>query len=240
MEEPWLEETLVVGADSTNRSVKAIRDAGRSESEALNEFRTTSACVLRVDRPRWIEVDPKQLLHSGAGGRFLLIRLGFQFDLTLEAREKGARLGYARCSAYLWPEQEDQPQPTVVEVFPRDLYEGQPRKVTVKLAPSISFGEAVEASLGEVSTDLTVGMVEPSVIGWPGTGERAPYWELRPVSKLLLGTRHLWMVVELPQGCTGMRLAAQATATIETRLFGLISVGPKSTEWARRATTVIK
>jgi hypothetical protein len=239
MEDVWVEESLVVSEESVDQSVKSNRHRAQSEADARSEIETTSRCILRIDRPRWAEVDPKQLLKSGPGARYLLIRLGFQFDLAPEAREKGAHVASARCEARLWPEHEGQPQPTVVDLIPRDLYEGEPRKITLKLSPSLSVGEAVEASLGEVSTDVTVGTVEPSVIGWPGAGERMPYWELRPVTKLLLGTRHLWLIVEVPAGATGVRLAAQASATIETRLFGLISVGSKSTEWSRRTTTVI-
>src|SRR5262249_1537914 len=161
MDEPWLEETLIPSEESATQTVKFIRDQGRSAAEAQEELRTTSECVLRIDRPRWIEVDARTLMKSGHVGRFLLIRLGFQFDLAVTAREKGARFSYARCSAYLWPEQEGQPQPTVLDVIPRDLYEGEPRRVTLKLAPSISFGETVKASVGEVSTDVIVGTVEP-------------------------------------------------------------------------------
>jgi hypothetical protein len=107
------------------------------------------------------------------------------------------------------------------------------------VSPKVTLGKFVDASLAEVSTDFTIGTVEPTVVGWPGEDERAPYWDLRPQSQTLLGVRHLWLVIEVPPGCDGVRLAAQAEGVVQTHLFGLIPVGPRSSEWGERPAFVL-
>lgn len=54
---------------------------------------------------------------------------------------------------------------------------------------------------------------------WIGEGEcRPPYWDLRPRNRMLLGVRHLQLVVEAPLNCNGTRLATQAEVTFRRTL----------------------
>jgi hypothetical protein len=241
MDEAWFEDELVPAEETVRQTVKSSRQGpALGGSQADEQIRQSARGVVRVDRPRWGQLSAEDRpLQSGAPARFFVVRLGFQFEVLEDARNQGARFISARCSAFLWPRTVGQAQPTVYDVFPRDLYEGKPQTFKVKLGPKVSVGESVEASLGEVSTDFTIGTVEPSVVGWPGEDERAPYWDLHPKSKSLLGVRHLWLVIEAPPGCDGVRLAAQAEGVVQTHLFGMIPVGPQTTEWGKRPAFVL-
>ncbi len=224
----WFEEKLVPSESTLKDSAKSLAlSANIGQGEAEEEVRAVAQGILRVDTPRWRLLDPVEykLLTSNKESHFFFVRLGFQFDLTDDARLQKARFTFARCQAYLWAAG-GTGQPSVYELLPRDLYEGEPRQIHVELGPEIKVGE-VGGSLGKISTDFTVGTVEPVVVGFPGEQERAPYWDLRPKSKSLLGVRHLWLIIEAPKDCDGVRLSAIAHADIETR-FGRIPVGPKS------------
>lgn len=236
----WFEEELSPSEAVLTDCAKSLAlSADFTQNEAEREVRVVAKGVLRVDRPRWTLLDPAdhKLLASGDCGDFYFVRLGFQFDLTEEARRENSRFTYARCEAYLWPAG-GIAQPSVYELVPRDLYEGESRKVHVELGPQIKLGE-VGGSLGKISSDFAVGRVEPVVVGFPGENERAPYWDLRPKSKSLLGARHLWLIIEAPKGCDGVRLAVTAHADIQTH-WGRIPVGPKSETRASRPSMVIK
>jgi hypothetical protein len=157
MSEIWFEEELSPAEATVGETVKSLVLGG---GQADWEVRDCARGVVRADRPRWGQLDPAQshLLPSGGDSRFYLVRLGFQFDIPQENRDKGVRFIYARCGAYLWPTLNGQPQPTVYEVIPRDLYEGEQRRISVKVGPQIKLDQ-IEASLGEVSTDFSVGVV---------------------------------------------------------------------------------
>ncbi len=239
MDDVWFTEELIPAEATVEQAVKSVMDVTKASGKGVNQqIKRTARGIVRVDRPRWSKLDPASFLSSGQKARFYLVRLGFQFDVPQEAREEGARFVYARCSAYLWSAVDGQPQPTVYAVIPSDLYEGPEHKVSVKVGPQIKLTQ-VEASLGEVSTDFTVGVVEPAIVGWPGDDERAPYWELRPLSKTLLGLRHLWLVIEVPEKCQETRMAAMAEGDIQTHRFGLISIGPKERVWQSRPFVII-
>ncbi len=233
MDEVWFEEELLPTMGVVEAAVKGFRGATPENVQA------EARGLVRADRPRWrrLEVNPEQLT-SGVPAVLYQVRLGFQFDIPEAARSSGSRFVYARCAAYLWPAGGNEPQPTIYDLYPRDLYEGGPRRVEVKFAPELKVAD-IGGSLGKVSADVSLGQVEPVVVGWPGEGERAPYWELRPLSKKLLGVRHLWLLVEVPQGCSGVRLATLVEGDVETR-FGPIPVGPKERMWDRRPSVVIR
>lgn len=232
--EVWYEEALLpdqISLDDLKQQSKHPLD--RTDLESIR-------AVVRVDRPRWrlIESAQNKIARRNPGDRHLLVRLGFQFDIPPSDRRKGTRYTFARCQAYLWPAVSGEPQPTVYDIIPRDLYNGEPRKVKVTLGPQITIA-SFEASLGEVSSDITVGTVEPTIVGWPGDEERAPYWDLTPRNNVLLGIRHFWLVVELPEHCSGLRLAAMAEGDLQTH-FGPIPVGPRERAWdGRMAETIV-
>ena len=136
----------------------------------------------------------------------------------------------ARCSGELDPAVGGEPAPTVYEMIPRALYEGEPRRVSVTVEPSLALGP-LKASAGQVRLEHTQGAVEPAITGWSGDDERLPHWELRPKSESLVGVRNLWLALELPGGCSAARLTVRAEGDVRTKRFGII---PAGTETARR------
>jgi hypothetical protein len=233
MEELWFEEELQPTAATAQEAVKGMKGVEPEQVQA--EVRG----IVRADTPRWRRLNPDdERLTRGSPGTLYKVRLGFQFVLPEAGRDAHTQFVFARCAAYLWPVGGGEPQPVVYDLYPRDLYEGEPRRVTVKLKPDLKVA-AAGGSLGEVSSEVDLGQVEPVVVGWPGEEERAPYWELRPRSKKLLGWRHLWVWIEVPEGCSGVRLAALVDADLQTR-FGPIAVGPRERVWDRRPSVVIR
>jgi hypothetical protein len=234
----WFEETLALEPEAVDDVLKSL--SGTEAAEDPAEIYEAATAQIRFAKPRWTELDEKQsgLLRSGGRSRFMLVRLGYEFDLSPEQRAGGTRFVYARCSAYLWPTTDGEPKPSVYEVMPKDLYEGEPQTMQIKLSPSIGIGP-VTASPGELSTSITIGHVEPAVIGWTGEEARAPYWELRPRSKTLLGTRYLWLIAELPNGCAAFDIAVSAAAEIKTPRFARLSIGPKKRAWSERRRQTI-
>lgn len=233
MSEVWFEDELLPTVATAETAVKGVKGA------IPEHVQTEARGIVRADRPRWrrLEASPEQLI-SGVPATLYQVRLGFQFDVPQPAQKSGAHFVYARCAAYLWPAAGGEPQPTVYDLYPRDLYEGEPRKVAVKFRPEVKTVK-VGVALGEISTDISVGQVEPVVVGWPGEDECTPYWELRPLSKRLLGVRHLWLLVEVPQGCNGVRLAAMVEGDVQTR-FGPITIGPQERLWDNRPSVLIR
>ncbi len=229
-------------ADVTKGEERAACREGREACGITfpDEPHGAARAILRVDKPRWGPVDPAvlQVLQSGADSRFVLVRFSFQLDLPPALRDRGGLFTYARYSAHLWPKAEGEPQPTIYEVIPRDLYEGEARKVSVKLGPKVKLGPT-DVGLGEFATDFTLGYIEPVVVGWPGENARAPYWELRPQSKSLIGTRYLWVIIELPEGSSGSQIASKLEGEVQTRYWKPIPLGPRVRDLTERPREVI-
>lgn len=210
MFELWYEETLTPADDILDTIVKAPADPG------VTVDRRTLTAIIRADRPRWQRLPdtPNAPIKSPDVAYFLLVRLGFQFAVTDEGERAGTKIGTARCAATLHPEHPQQPAPRVYDLAPRDLYDGTTRQVELKLAPKISAG-FVELS-AETGHAITIGTVEPAVVGYPGAHEREPYWNLTPKSGSLVGVRHLWLAIEVLHGCTGIWLTTATAASIST------------------------
>ena len=235
----WFEEDLFAHEDAISRAANAVKGMKLPADEASQSLRDCARGIIRVDRPRWEHLSAEQVpfLTCGLAVRYYIARLGFQFDLTESGRRKGARFAFARCSACLFAARLEQPQPSVYEVIPQNLLDGEKRGVSLKLSPKISFADA-EASLGAMEMDLRSGTIEPVVVGFPGHEERFPYWELRPRTGSLIGVRHFWMIIEVPNECEAVKLAVKGEADIQS-VFGVIPVGPKSREWAARPSVII-
>lgn len=238
--ETWFEEELTAD-DATLAGVeKSI--ASNAIEKAIIDTKRIVRGIVRVDQPRWrkLSSDEHNFLTAGTPADYYLVRLGFQFDFPSEAEIYNPRFVFARCEAAIWPEQDDQPAPVVYDLYPKSLTDGdKPKQVSLKFAPKITVATAVEVSGPEVGLSWEQGFVEPSCMGFPGEQEQRPYWTLRPKSKSLIGPRHFWMVVEVPAGCTGVRLKVQARGDVEAKLWGLIPMRPGEPEWTTRRSIVI-
>jgi hypothetical protein len=202
-------------------------------------IRQTILARVRAQTPDWkLVADPSPFLASGRAAQFYQVRLSFEFDVDKAARDAGARFSYARCTARLWSAAGGAAQPRVYDLYPRDLYEGDPRTVKVEFGPEIKAADA-GLSLGSLSTDISVGQVEPVVVAWKGDQEREPYWDLNPKNKMLLGLRNLWLLLQVPAECDGARLALRVEGDVEAR-WGPIPVAPKERLWDQRPSVLIR
>lgn len=234
MNEFWYEEELTPPAKVYEETVKEWAATTKlGEAKVRHEIENIARGIVRTNRPRWqlLEGDQKPL-RSGEEVRFYLVRLGFEFEISKEFYDRGARFTFGRCAAFLRADQNQQSHPIVYEVIPRNLFEGEQRKVSIKVGPNITVGD-YGGSLGEISTDLMVGQVTPAVIGYTGQNECEPYWDLRPITKSLLGLQNLWLIIEVPKKCDAVRLAVRAEGDIQT-MFGPVAVGPKEPHWENR------
>lgn len=101
-----------------------------------------------------------------------LVHLRCQFE------SKGGHFISGQCGASLESVQDKEPKPTVYDMYPLELTEGEPQTIALKFNPSFKFGP-VEASGLDISTDITMGRVQPVIIGFPGKDDRTPHWNLQ-------------------------------------------------------------
>lgn len=207
----WFEEPLI----------------GSSQEASLE---STPPGIVRMYLPRWALLTGQNIpLASAQNHKFLIIKLGFEIELPRN-RENLATT-FARCEAYIYSTT-NKPQPLVYDMYPKELYEGEPQKISLKLGPQLTIGD-YGASLGELGTDIMFGHLTPSIMGWKGKNEQMPYWEFRPISRKLLGAQYLWLVVEISEGCKEFRLSTRVYADIQTQ-FAFFSIGPKEQAWGSR------
>lgn len=236
MDDIWFEEELMPTDQTVEQLTKQVKvpDLTRTVTE-VKDLRAQ----VRMHTPRWERLtDTQKLLSSGVVAAFYQVRLGFEIEVSKTAREAGARFEYAQCSARMWSAASSRLQPSVYDLYPAYLDEGEAREISVEFGPEIKVGD-VGGSLGKISTDMRVGQVEPVIVGWKGEGEREPHWELRPQSKTLLGVRHLWLLIQVPEECQGARLAVQVEGDVQAH-WGILPVGPKHRVWDERKTVLIR
>ena len=239
MEDIWFEEELLPAQHVLEETSKSLaKELNIGKGQIYSEVKENAQGKVFIQKPRYEKlVGENKPRLSKSDSDVYLIRLGFEFAVEHRAYENGARFSYACCKAFLRSNLAGQPQPRVFDVLPANLYEGEPRKVTIKIGPELTIGD-YGGSLGELSTDVVIGRVIPAVVGWTGQEERSPYWELRPITKELYGIQHLWIVLELPSGCEAVRLTPLVEADIRTK-WGPITVGPNETVLEKRKSSII-
>jgi len=236
MSDIWYEEELAPTEQTLEELANHVKRLDLPE--AVRTSRAIQAQV-RLYTPIWQRLaDTSQILTSTRGAAFYQVRLGFEVEIARQAREDGARFTFALCTAYLWSASNSQVQPSVYDLYPAYLDEGQQRVISVEFGPELKVGE-VGGSLGKLSTDVHLGQVEPLITGWKGKGEREPHWELNPQSKTLLGQRHLWLLIQAPEECDGVRLAVQVEGDVQM-YWGILPVGPKERVWDKRKSVLIR
>ncbi len=235
MQEIWYEDDLVPTLESIDEFTKKAFDHG---DEAADQIASQAHGVVRVHAPRWQMVQDAKLLKTAERCNFYQIRLGFEFDIPMKERDARIQFVSATCSAWLWSETTTSVQPRVYDVYPRDLYEGEGREVSVEFGPEVKIGDA-SGTLGKLTTDARFGRVEPVIVAFLGKGEREPRWELHPGRRPLLGVRNLWLLIEVPKTRSTVRLAVRAEGDIQTR-WGPIPVGPKERAMDRRPSVLIQ
>lgn len=203
----------------------------RREQAIEGAVRKALRAIIRVHRPGMMRLKPDVKGKGGdalpyARGDAYLVRLGVEFDLPDELKEAKYRYKKAYCRAFLTT---DDPAcaPTVLEVYPDRLFEGEPRMVKVEFKPAITW-EEVKADLGGATTDVQVGVVAPATVGFLGDEQRAPYWEMTEKQRELLGGYHFWFVLDVPKGCdlASIRLGLLGEGDLRFHM-GPLAMGPK-------------
>lgn len=121
-------------------------------------------------------------------------------------------------------------QPVAFDMYPKEVKEETQTDLTVTINPNLSFGEAIEASLGSVGATIQLAKIEPVVIA-SRMGQSDPTWIFRRHRRHpLMGSRVVYMIVAYPSMAQTMRLSIKLTATISTR-YGPIPIGiPQTAE----------
>lgn len=194
------------------------------QTEALNG-------IVRVHQPRWRLLSAEETKGSAvqAGSRLVAVRLAFEFDLQDAAKRDGVRFVAAKCESWLWAASANHTQPAVYDIVPRQLNGTKPQMVKLQFEPQIKVTDVAEVSLGSISTDLAVGVIQPTCVGYLGRESREPYWTIDPQDEALLGLRTFWMVVEMPPGCEAIRVSARAQADARRHLGHVIPLRGRHT-----------
>jgi hypothetical protein len=242
MEELWFEEEIVVADNIALQMAQSIAVHSKAEPKDVSQqIKNQARGIIRLFKPRWKLLDPKLnrvIKNKNDFSQCYLVRLGIEFDIPTDLRKKGTRFTEIRFSTYIWATQNLLPKPSVYEIFPKTIYDGEPQKISLRLGPEITF-EKVGGSLGELSTDLVVGQLSPFIVGFIGEEERFPYWVLKSKNKELVGSQHFWMILEFPKGHKSVRLATRVEASLQT-FVGPISIGPSLRQWESRPSVVIE
>ena len=231
MDTIWFEEELESSLDSEEISGE------RGQPTVPQPTHQRIRGIVRVNELNWEQLGQAPLT-SGSPSMLWLVRLPFEF----EPLDDSSRFKSAQCEAYLEPTQLGDPIPTVYDLYPQSLYEGKPRTVSLDFTPTLKIANVVEiAPLGKLSTEVTVGRIQPKVVGYVGNQNRFPHWNLRDIGYPLEGIHTFWLILAQPIGCSGIRLYVRAHGKIQTTLGATsISVYPKQLAWGSRPNIEIR
>jgi hypothetical protein len=233
MEHVWYEDQLEVRVSDTAEVRKQLVSLGLSTNSGVQE---PTLGLVRVDYPRWATLGELPTVSIGKPCKYVLVRLGFQFDLVESAKDSG-KIVEAKCSAKILSSNGSGELPRVYDLVPKDYYEETDDPAELKIDPSLGVGFLKLSGLS-LTTKLDIGSQEPVVVGYPGEEERAPYWDLRPRKRQLNGWHRFWLLIECPASCTSFDIAVRAGALAATK-FGPMTVGPRNWQWTDRPRTSI-
>lgn len=169
---------------------------GRPQCWDLAELMTTRGDELPAEM---------RLLEDASDFRLL------QFACSFRPR-RGTKIGWARFEIGL---RVPGPEPVVAwDIFPREVTTRIERDVKLAIKPSLKLA-GVEASVGSLSTDISMAKVEPTVIAY-GLMESNPAWDFTEHPQVpLVGSRFGYVVAQKPKRSgaltTELRIAAEVT-----------------------------
>jgi hypothetical protein len=243
MDDLWFEEEIVPANDIISQTaLKLAHNTKAVPEEISHQIKKQSRGIIRSFKPRWKlldsnKLDIPELTNNSHLLRYYLIRLGIEYEVPIELRKAGVRFTEIKYSTYIWAAHDKKSQPAVYEIYPTNIFEGEPQKMSFKIGPEFSVG-GLGGSFGELGTDLVMGQLSPAIVGFLGENERCPYWVLTAKTKELLGTQYFWVILEIPQDCANIRLATRVDAILRT-FVGPIPVGPSSLQWESRPSVII-
>jgi hypothetical protein len=166
--------------------------------------------------------------------RYTLVRLAY----TLHELEKGSHYTEAILTAYLRPFS-GTGRAIAHDLYPQRVTAENAGKTSVTLKPDFKFASVIEFSPGEAGVEIDHHNVFPVIQAY-GLGESNPYWKFENHSaNPLIGCQSVYLVLAAPSDAGGVRLSTELTATVESRLGGLLRVRTPE-EVRQNLTRVIK
>lgn len=215
---PWIEEDLEVDMDSAKIELSGgnnLRNIKRASKKISGKITLGYPYCFRIE-----DEYVKQVANSDL--QFYRVRLSCQFHPL----PKDIKIDSVLVQAFLTGDiSSNNSFPRVYDIYPESLYDGNTRKIGIKVSPSLKLGIA-EIGLGEIDATSDIGQITPEVIGYYGENENSPYWRLVPGNRSLVGVRHFWIIIAKPQNCKSVKLAMFSEMTLQTKKFGIIPVGP--------------
>lgn len=158
----------------------------------------------------------------------------FAFSLRPQDKQEVRR---AEFTVYLQG-QNGSSNPTVFDLFPKNVTEEQTGEVKAEINPQLKFAEVAEVSIGSVGVTANKRNAK-AIITADGIGESTARWKFmaHPAAPLT-GSQIVYAIVELPRGVTATRITVQLSAEVTTK-FGLLrALLPKTTSEEERSWTL--
>jgi len=214
IENPILQETLVVQPNT--EIIKGRIDVVRSIPEEIPS--------VTLGQPQWWNL---AALAREKGEKlpaeFALMLRQADFFLVLLSVSlhpvRNSQFEWARIQAYLRP-RENNAEVIAFDLYPRDLTVEIKQDFKISISPSLKFKE-VEASVGEVVTNIEYVRTEPIITGYNPL-RPDPNWDIEKHKRYpLRGSKFLYMIVKRPHGAKGVRLTIDLAArfTIDQGIF---------------------
>lgn len=229
MEKVWFEENLYASFDELGGEVKNLIEKDEDSTKFLQ---VEPQGVVRISNPKWQSLGGFNINSNLV--QLWKVRLRFQFAPTNET----TKFLSTKCECYIAGDQKMSDQPCVFDFYPKEINDGEAKNIGLKFEPKISVFN-LEASLGEISSNIDVGQVIPIVIGYPGINDRTPYWEMRPGKHPIQGTRDFWLVLEQPKTCNEIQLRVRVEGIIQS-FWGPIPVSSRNRLWENRPLFKLK
>jgi hypothetical protein len=217
----WMEEELFAEEAESGFEGKGI-------TESVGAFvRIYEPRVKALTSPEISSIDFTKPDHH-----YALVKLGCELDPGNEARRLKAGFSTARVSVPVWGD--GKAYTRIFSLFPTSLKEGSPQTVKLKLEPSVEIASLVKVGVGSLETDILVGQVAPSTIGFKGDHEMRPYWNLQHVNQApIYGMRDFWLLLEAPRAANHCFISCFIATTLQTTV-GPIHLGPKNKDITHR------
>lgn len=216
----WFEEELLpdyTGESFESRDIPPIKASVRIYEPKYKTLSSTEVNSLKFTKPN----------HH-----YVIVKLGCELDPGIEARQIKVGFASAKVSIPIWGDGKTYTK--VFSLFPIEFRNGNPQSVKLKLEPTVEVASAVKIGLGSVETDVLVGQIAPSAIGFKGDHEMRPYWNLEHHTQApLYGMRNFWLLLEAPSLATHCFVSCIVETTLDI-LAGPFRLGPIQKDINRR------
>lgn len=217
----WIEEELFA------------EDAG--EVFESRENVPTPKTFVRIYEPRvknLSSAETRSIDFTKPDHHYAIVKLGCELDPGNDARQLKAGFSAAKVSVPVWGDGKTYTK--VFSLFPVELRNGTPQAVKIKLEPTIEVASTVKVGLGSLETDVLVGQVAPSIVGFKGDHEMRPYWNLEHSNQApLYGMRNFWLLLEAPKLASHCFISCVISTSLQT-MAGPLHFGPKQKDITRR------